>query len=302
VHSVQDSIEWLGYRVLGRAARSLPPARAHAFAARGADAFLRVASRWRAIARVNLCVAFPDASEAERSDLLRASCHHFARNLVDLARSELWLAEDFLAHVSLHHLHHVEKVLAEGRGVIALMPHMGAFELAMRCAPLAGLPLAVVVRPLRNRRLEADLARDRSRTGAQLIPHRGAAAPMLRALRRGQPLAVLNDQYERRSHGVWAPFFGVRCSTSPGVAALALRTGSAVVPAHVVRDAPDHHRLIFGPEIPAPAHGPGAVAAFAAAHNAALEATIRAHPEQWLWGHRRFRHSPDLPPDPYAHV
>ena len=33
--------------------------------------------------------------------------------------------------------------------------------------------------------------------------------------------------------------------------------------------------------------------------NAVLESVIRAHPEQWVWGHRRFRDSPDLAVDPY---
>ena len=36
------------------------------------------------------------------------------------------------------------------------------------------------------------------------------------------------------------------------------------------------------------------------AFNHWLERVIRAHPEQWLWAHRRFRHSPDLAGDPYA--
>ena len=37
-----------------------------------------------------------------------------------------------------------------------------------------------------------------------------------------------------------------------------------------------------------------------AGNNAAYEAIIRRHPEQYMWGQRRFRHSPDLDRDPYA--
>ena len=35
-------------------------------------------------------------------------------------------------------------------------------------------------------------------------------------------------------------------------------------------------------------------------HNSVLEKLIRARPEEWMWGHRRFRHSPDLPAEPYG--
>jgi KDO2-lipid IV(A) lauroyltransferase len=56
--------------------------------------------------------------------------------------------------------------------------------------------------------------------------------------------------------------------------------------------------MCFQEEVPPPASGD--VEAFTAAQNAALEAIIRAHPEQWLWTHRRFRHSPDLTRDIYG--
>ena len=42
------------------------------------------------------------------------------------------------------------------------------------------------------------------------------------------------------------------------------------------------------------------IASATARTNDTLEAIIRLHPEQWLWSHRRFRRSPDLPADFYA--
>ena len=42
-----------------------------------------------------------------------------------------------------------------------------------------------------------------------------------------------------------------------------------------------------------------APAAESGASPEALGEIIRAHPEQYMWSHRRFRHSPDLPGDPY---
>ena len=46
--------------------------------------------------------------------------------------------------------------------------------------------------------------------------------------------------------------------------------------------------------------GENAVEVVTAACNRALEERIRAHPDQWLWGHRRYRYSPDLEREPYV--
>ncbi len=135
-----------------------------------------------------------------------------------------------------------------------------------------------------------------------MIDRENAALRILRALRRGRMVFVLNDQYAKRSRGIFAPFFGVRCSTAAGVATIALRTGSPVVPMYVLRDAPDHHTVRVLPPVKVELTGDRKldIERATAAQNAALEAMIRVCPEQWMWGHRRFRHSPDLPPEPYG--
>ena len=126
---------------------------------------------------------------------------------------------------------------------------------------------------------------------------------MLRALRKGRAVVALNDQYARRSRGVFVPFFGVRVSTSLGPALMALRTGAPIVPGlRASRIGPDRHRLMIRPALETPDTGDRRKDAelLTARSNAALEEFIREHPEQWMWSHRRFRHSPDLPGDPYG--
>ena len=118
---------------------------------------------------------------------------------------------------------------------------------------------------------------------------------------KNRAVAVLNDQYAHRTGGIFVPFFGVRASTSPGVAMLALRSGAAVLPCYAVRDGPDHHTVHFAPglDFEQSERRERDVAAATAVCNAALEQIIRRYPEQYLWGNRRFRKSPDLPRDPY---
>ena len=152
-----------------------------------------------------------------------------------------------------------------------------------------------------NRLLYEKVVRQRSRTGTPVIDRRHAARPILRALREGSTVLILNDQYSRRSRGVFVPLFGIRCSTSAGAATLALRSRAPVVPMHIFRDAPDHHRVCIDRPLELPNTGDRTadIVETTARMNRALERYIRAHPEQYMWGHRRFRHSPDLPNNPY---
>lgn len=296
--SSRDQREWLLYRGAARAAQALPLAAAYAAAERLADSFYFAARTRRKYALVNLRIAYPDLPDRELGEIARRSCGHLARNLVDLARSELWSRDRVLEHVAFRNVHHVEQALARGRGVLALIPHLGNFELAKRAAPIAKFPLSVVLRPFNNRKIYAQFEAEDQRAGVIAIPHRNGTFQIMRTLRSNRAVAVLNDQYTRRGHGVMAPLFGVRCSTSPGVALLALRTGTPVIPCYTVRDGFDHHVFTFEPAIDPPARCD--VTEFTAAHNGALERIIRRYPDQWLWMHRRFRHSPDLPRDPYA--
>ncbi len=54
-------------------------------------------------------------------------------------------------------------------------------------------------------------------------------------------------------------------------------------------------------EAPARSADGGATIVGATAHyNRTLEAAILEHPTQWMWSHRRFRHSPDITENLYS--
>jgi KDO2-lipid IV(A) lauroyltransferase len=146
------------------------------------------------------------------------------------------------------------------------------------------------------------MAQQRTRTGAELLEHHDVAPRILNALREGRAVAFLNDQYARRAGGILSPLFGARCYTAPGVALLALRSGAPVLPYYTVREQPDRHVGVWLPELELARTGDlrRDIVTATARTNQVLEEIIRRHPEQWLWAHRRFRRSPDLPADFYA--
>jgi KDO2-lipid IV(A) lauroyltransferase len=214
---------------------------------------------------------------------------------------ESWSGPELRARFEFRGLEHLDRALAEGKGAFLLSAHLGNFDLAGRALAERGYAVFPVARAMRNPWLWRRVLAERERFGSHSIDHRRALAPILRALRSRGVVAILNDQYSRRSQGIFVPFFGVRASTSAGIATLALRTGAPILPSFAVRDGPDHHRVTLEPPLERPAAGDrdAAIAELTARCNAALEAAIRKHPEQYMWGQRRFRHSPDLPGNLY---
>jgi KDO2-lipid IV(A) lauroyltransferase len=303
VYTPRELVEYGAYRGGQKLMSALPLHTAQRAAERVARALWARGGKRVDYVLANLRVAFPELDELARQAIGRDSYVHFAWNVVDVARSAHWDAREVLEHVEIDGLDHGRAALAKQRGVVALTAHMGNFELAVRAIAAAGIPITAVARPLGNRLLRRVIAEQRTNTGAGLVMNRNVMPSLLRELKSQRAIVMLNDQYIRRSRGTFVPFFGVRASTSLGPAILALRTGAPVVPAYCMRLGPDRHRLVIRPELDLPAlTGDRRKDAdnFTARCNQALEEIIRAHPEQWMWSHRRFRHSPDLPEDPYG--
>jgi Kdo2-lipid IVA lauroyltransferase/acyltransferase len=302
VFTPRELAEYAAFKSAVTALRAIPLAPAQRIAVRAAHALFDRGGKRVGYVLANLRIAFPDLREDERRRIGRESYANLGLNLLDVARGVKWTADDVRQRIEVVGIEIAESVIAAGKGVVCLTLHLGNFELLVRAAPVYGMPLTVIGRALGNRLLRAELQRQRESTGAEMLLHRNVLPKLLRALKKGRVVAALNDQYARRSRGVFVPFLGARASTSLGPALLAIRSGAPIVPAYSMRIGPDHHRMVIRPPLEIPDTGDARKDAelLTARCNTALEEIIRAHPEQWMWSHRRFRHSPDLPGDPYG--
>jgi KDO2-lipid IV(A) lauroyltransferase len=128
------------------------------------------------------------------------------------------------------------------------------------------------------------------------------ARGLLAAMRRGETVGVLMDTNMTPPQGVFVRFFGTVACTASGVARVAKKTGAAVVPAFAIWDeALGKYRLHLEPAIPTVCTEDDESDAVANTQNytAAIEKIVRAHPEQWLWVHRRWKTRPPGEPPLY---
>jgi KDO2-lipid IV(A) lauroyltransferase len=110
---------------------------------------------------------------------------------------------------------------------------------------------------------------------------------MLQALKAGHCVGLLPDQVPPLHQGIWAPFFGKPAYTMTLSARLAQQTGAVTLMAWGERLAWGRGYVVHVLHYLAPETVPGDAAVVQL--NQALEALVRQHPGQYLWGYARYK-------------
>jgi KDO2-lipid IV(A) lauroyltransferase len=255
--------------------------------------------RHLAIAADNLRRAFPEWDEARVVATAYGVYRHFASVLLEILWMEDRTASELLALTEVEGLEHLKSALARGRGVVSPLAHLGNWELQGVATPSLIGPSAVIARPLDNPALDRRLVAFRASTGNVVIYKRKALAQILGTLREGRLVAIMLDQNVQAKDGIFVSFFGRPACTTTAAAALALKTGCAIVPARCVRRPDGRYLMAYGPELEWTASGrrDEDIAALTQRITSTIEAWVRETPEQWLWLHRRWKTRPPQSPE-----
>jgi KDO2-lipid IV(A) lauroyltransferase len=248
-----------------------------------------VARRERRKALAHIAIAFPDWSDVQRREAIRAMFRHLGMSVFELA----WLPN--LTHGSRHSKFEGHERLLEiidsGRGVVIFTAHCGNWEWLSFATGLLGRPVSVLQRERDSPEMNRYITALRAHAGVHTID-RGSvssARDMIQAIRRGGILAFVIDQ-NIRTESVRVPFFGRDALTPIGPAKLAVRTEAVVIPAVAERLADGTHRLQFLEPIQCKRDDDPTE--LTARVTKLIEEQIRRVPEQWVWMHDRWRERP----------
>ena len=247
-----------------------------------------------AIAADNLRQAFPHWDEPRRLRTARAVYAHFGQTLLDI----LWMAEQprerLLGLIVEEGRENADGVRAAGRGVVYVTGHFGNWEFYGVAFGWLGEPVGVVARPLDNPALEARLTAFRTRSGNTVISKRRALQDILRLLRQGAGVAILVDQNVQEQDGIFVEFFGRPAATTTVAAALAVKTGCALLPVHCEALPDGRYKFVYGRPLEWTTTGnrQDDIARLTQALTTVIEGWVRERPEQWLWMHRRWKTQP----------
>jgi KDO2-lipid IV(A) lauroyltransferase len=188
----------------------------------------------------------------------------------------------------------LDAAVREGRGVVFLSAHLGAWELLAWAIAARGYDVSVVARESYDPRLTRLVRRLRRDRGVRPILRGGrrGAARILSALRRGGLVGMLVDQ-DTHVPGVFVPFLGRPAWTPRGPAEIALRTGAAVLAGACVRRGAGWRIVVR--RLAVTRRGADDVVDNTARFTRAIEDLVRAWPAEWVWMHERWRLGPQDP-------
>jgi KDO2-lipid IV(A) lauroyltransferase len=179
----------------------------------------------------------------------------------------------------------LDRLYAEGRGVVVALAHSGNWDHAGAWAALTGKPVVTVAERLKPESLYHRFLDYRASIGIEAIPLTGGTKPPLDALedrlRAGGLVCLLADRDLSR-RGIEVSFFGGRARMPAGPALLALRSGAPLLVCQLWYDGPVSRGRLIGP-LPIPAEGSltERTAALTQAIAVIFEEGIRAHPQDW---------------------
>jgi len=296
--TLRDDLAYHAFRLFMAGGGRMPLSLTRPVASAAGRLAMALNPRDRRRTRSHLRIAFPNLDERGVRSLMRAN----ARHLGVLAAEVAWLGRATPAAVlglcTSSGGEHLERAIEGGRGAVLITAHCGNWEILNAWLGASGFPMTIAVRDIYDERLDRIATDLRSRVGAEVVP-RGARAgrQLLAALGKNRIIGLLIDQDIKDIPGVFVPFFGRPAWTPSGAASIALHTGASVIPAFGHRQEDGSHSIQVHPPIPPPASGSqqDRVLELTAAATAAIERQVRAHPEQWVWMHRRWRTQPPSP-------
>lgn len=249
----------------------------------------------RRVVHINLRLAFPNKSDAERSRLARDHYQSLALGLFETIAA-WWSPSHRLPPHRVEGIEHLEQALASGRGALINTAHVTVMELAGRMMN-DRLSISGLYRNPNNPVVAWAMRRAREKQIRAAIPFEDLKG-LIRALRAGHIIWYASDQSKQTKFSEILPFFGEPAITNTATSKIVLMSKCQVIPYFAYRDDDGSYVLkVYPPleDFPSDDHSADALRI-----SVFIEEHVREHPEQYFWVHQRYkRRGPDYP-DVYA--
>jgi KDO2-lipid IV(A) lauroyltransferase len=237
----------------------------------------------------NLTIAFPEKTEKEREQIAKKFYKNFTDNFIEtvkfISAGKKFLRKHYVCDTSLF-----EELYRQGKRCQTHLGHNFNWELAnLAMAFSTPYTLLSVYMPINDKAMDRLFKKIRSKTGAILLPATKMKTAMLPWRDKQYLLALVADQNPGvPSKGYWLNFFNRPTPFVTGPEKGAKANDSAVIFIHFTKKKRGYYEA--HPELATVDPKALPEKELTRLYIQYLERVIKAHPEMWLWSHRRWKH------------
>lgn len=254
-----------------------------------------ISTRSRALTKKHLAFAYgSEKSEAEIKALSKEVFRMMGMNAGDLMRAyNIDDYDEFKKIVVIKGEEHLNAAIAKGKGVMALVSHLGAFEFTATEFSFRGLKPLIIGTPVKDKKLNDLLWKQREKLGAVGVERGKDTLKVIKNMKAGGTMMILIDQ-DTKVKSRFVNFFGKPCATPVGAAIIAMKTGATVIPTIIHLRDDLVQEINCYPEIPMVNTGDEEADMIENTQRMsdATEREIRKFPSQWVWMHQRWKTKP----------
>jgi Kdo2-lipid IVA lauroyltransferase/acyltransferase len=294
---IAHNLEYLATATGAGLAQMLPAPVADFTAARLGGLAYRLVGKRRRIALENLERAYGDRlTQRQREEIVHRVFQNIGRTLFEFARFRRMKLDGIRRLVTGPGQDVLKRVFDEGKGGIIVTAHFGNWEILGAWVAACGYPMDFLTGTQHNEKVNNLLNDFRKEMQVGIISLAISARQVFKTLKANHFTGLVSDQHSA-SGGIVLDFMGRPASTPKGPALFSIRSGAPLLPFLLRRERWDKHVLIQGEPIYPPNSGDeeADIRQMTIAYTRFFEATIREYPDQWMWTHRRWKVTRDVP-------
>ena len=251
---------------------------------------LHVVRYRRQVILENLRLSFPEKSLPDIQAIAKGFYRNFADLIVETMKMPDLSADELRQRVSFPNADLIKARLQAGQTVIIMASHQGNWEWIPSASVLNGMPADSIYKSLTSPFFEELMRSVRSSFGAVPVPMN--TLPRRMATQRNTPriIALVADQVpDVPEKAYWTEFLHRDTPFYPGTERLARSQTLPVFYVDLVRVRRGYYKATFS-LISEPPYTTVPNGAILERYRDLLEETIRQHPSDWLWSHKRWKH------------
>ena len=253
-----------------------------------------VARYRRKVVRDNLVMSFPEKSPQEIKAIEKRFYHNFCDLIAETLKLRRWKPDDVLKHVTVTNPELIQGLYDQGKSVLLAMHHSSNWEWLWKILfTTSQHNHYAVYKKLENRHFDRLVYQMRTNhvTGREImIEDRGMVVAMEQMKDALNSILVLGDQSPRGADtDYWTEFLHRDTCWYTGLEKLAKRYNYAVVYVEMIRTGRGKYSVTFKLIADDPqSMADGEILEQYVRH---VERFIQDYPDNWLWSHRRWKHS-----------